>query len=229
MKYLKPIKESIETDKAYEEWKQLRSRITQVFSFLGSKVLHNIKGTNEKRYYYNIEFDMARTSVAYSILGLIHCNKEIENSVNVIQKSANLTNEISDGINIAVSDNNKGIEGNDDDGVYIINPKNSTDAYNQIINYMTKIYQKYCDANGDDISYQIATQYLTLNKNYNNKEIITNDYIISHTMDAVSRFKNSYNVVQKLKENRPDLYNKLEQFSPEINKSNDLSQMGFSD
>lgn len=228
MKYLKPIKESIESNSSFEEWKALRSRITQVFSYLGSKVLHKIKRTDNNRYYYNIEFDMSSTSVAFSILSLIYCDKNKEDSVRIMLKAANLTDGIDNGINIAISDNPNGIN-NGDNGVYVINPKNSTDAYNQIIKYMITQFQKYFDINGNKQFYQIATQYLTLNKDYNNKEILTNDFILSNTIDAISRYKNSFNVVQKLKENRPDLYKDLEKFNPEISKSDDLSKMGFSD
>ena len=62
-----------------------------------------------------------------------------------------------------------------------------------------------------------------------NKEIISNDFMINKVIVSVSKYKQSYNVVEKIRENNPELYKRMVLLNRDVVNSDNLSQMGFDD
>ena len=220
MKYLKPIIESVESDYAYKEWQALKEKTHQILIFLGIKPKASFGNTRQGRNYASYNFVMDPQGVAYSMLSIISCVKDDkeeqdETSDHIIRTAAESINF--EGLSIGITDDNADIEHE------VINPKNAKEAYEKMINYL--LDNLYLVAEHSDL---IKT-YLELNKNYDNKEIISNDFMINKVIVSVSKYKQSYNVVEKIRENNPELYKRMVLLNRDVVNSDNLSQMGFDD
>ena len=223
MKYLKPIIESVDSDYAYKEWQALKEKTHQILIFLGIKPKASVGNTTQGKNYASYNFVMDPQGVAYSMLSIISCVKDDkeeqdETSDHIIRTAAESIHF--EGLSIGITDDNADIEHE------VINPKNAKEAYEKMINYLLISFNNF--NNLTEHSDLIKT-YLELNKNYDNKEIITNDFMINKVIVSVSKYKQSYNVVEKIRENNPELYKRMVLLNPDVVNSDNLSQMGFDD
>lgn len=212
MRYLKPIRESSESNKAYEEWRKLKSKLNKIFTYVGIKITNEIKQTENKRYYYGIDIliEINNNQIDNSLLYFITDNDKFDN--------------ISFPNIISVTDNKEGLY--DETNIVDSNLEPNV-MYNKIIEIVKNNINKY-ENDLNTLRYNLIIEFLETNKkNYYNEEMILSDKLAELMMEVISMQK--YNVVTKIKENKPELFNALVKKYPDIIHSIELGKSGFED
>jgi hypothetical protein len=233
MSYIKPFKiinESAESQSAYNEWSLLKTKINMVFNTLGIECEINLDKTYEsKTSFPKFTFILNYHNIPYSILSIIYCvaiDIFKSDSTDIIENAKSKSDDSNTkSLYIGIFDDAEKLPKN----IYVINPKSAKEAYELIINYINKKLKVFNNSYTNKENSDLISRYLELNKNFDSNEAITDDFIINNVITAAGNYKNSYNVIKKLKERNIDLYNKMVKLNPEIIKSDNLSGMGFGD